>query len=131
MCKDKNILKLKYDCGCYYLKFLFRGFMKLGNKIYSCTNGRRDLKCIDANTGQVLDSLKVGIGSIIYADKMLYYYNQKGEVNLIKPGTEKLELVSTFKITKGTLEHFSHPVINNGVFYIRHGKALMAYNIKE
>ena len=107
------------------------GFIKLGEKIYSCTNGRRDLKCIDANTGQVLDSLKVGIGSIVFADKMLYYYNQKGEVNLIKPAPEKLELISTFKIKNGTLEHFSHPVINNGVFYLRHGKALMAYNIKE
>jgi outer membrane protein assembly factor BamB len=107
------------------------GFIKLGEKIYSCTNGRRDLKCIDANTGQVLNSLKVGIGSIVFADKMLYYYNQKGEVNLIKPAPEKLELISTFKIKNGTLEHFSHPVISNGVFYLRHGKALMAYNIKE
>lgn len=107
------------------------GFIKLGDKIYTCTSGRKDLKTIDANTGKVLDSLKVGVGSIIYADKMLYYYNQKGEVNLIKPTPEKLELVSTFKITKGTLEHFSHPVISNGVFYLRHGKALMAYNIKE
>ena len=107
------------------------GFIKLGDKIYTCTSGRKDLKTIDANTGKVLDSLKVGVGSIIYADKMLYYYNQKGEVNLIKPTPEKLELVSTFKITKGMLEHFSHPVISNGVFYLRHGKALMAYNIKE
>jgi len=107
------------------------GFIKLGEKIYSCTNSRRDLKCIDAKTGQVLDSLKVGIGSIIFADKLLYYYNQKGEVNLIKPTPENLELISTFKIKNGSLEHFSHPVINNGVFYIRHGKALMAYNIKE
>lgn len=107
------------------------GFIKLGDKIYTCTSGRKNLKTIDANTGKVLDSLKVGVGSIIYADKMLYYYNQKGEVNLIKPTPEKLELVSTFKITKGTLEHFSHPVISNGVFYLRHGKALMAYNIKE
>lgn len=107
------------------------GFIKLGDKIYSCTNGRKDLKCIDANTGQILDSLKIGVGSIIYADKMLYYYNQKGDVNLIKPAPEKMELVSAFKITKGTLQHFSQPVINDGVFYIRHGKVLMAYKIKE
>jgi outer membrane protein assembly factor BamB len=107
------------------------GFIKLGDKIYTCTSGRKDLKCIDANTGKALDSLKVGVGTLIYADKMLYYYNQKGEVNLIRPAPEKMELVSTFKITKGALEHFSHPVISNGVFYLRHGKVLMAYNIKE
>jgi len=106
------------------------GFIKLGDKIYTCTSERKDLKTLDANTGKVLDSLKVGVGTMIYADKMLYYYNQKGEVNLIKPTADKAELVSTFKITKGKLEHFSHPVINNGVFYLRHGSVLMAYNIK-
>ncbi|MDP4291471.1 MAG: PQQ-like beta-propeller repeat protein [Bacteroidota bacterium] len=107
------------------------GFIKLDDRIYTCTSGRKDLKCIDANTGIVTDSLKVGTGTMIFADNMLYYYNQKGEVNLIKPAPEKMELVSTFKITKGALEHFSHPVISNGIFYLRHGKALMAYNIKE
>ena len=78
-----------------------------------------------------MDSLKVGVGTLICADKMLYYYNQKGEVNLINPNAAKMQLVSTFKITKGALEYFSHPAISKGVFYIRHGKALMAYNIKE
>jgi len=107
------------------------GFIKLDDKIYTCTSGRKDFKTLDANSGKVLDSLKVGVGTMIYADKMLYYYNQKGEVNLIKTGPVKAELVSTFKITKGKLEHFSHPVINNGVFYLRHGSALMAYNIKD
>ena len=107
------------------------GFIKLGDKIYTGTSGRKDFKTLDANTGKVLDSLKVGVGTLIYADKMLYYYNQKGEVNLIKPSPEKAELVSTFKITKGKLEHFSHPVINNGIFYLRHGSVLMAYNIKD
>jgi outer membrane protein assembly factor BamB len=107
------------------------GFIKLGDKIYTCTSGRKDLKCVDANTGKVLDSLKVGVGTLICADKMLYYYNQKGEVNLINPNAAKMQLVSTFKITKGALEYFSHPAISKGVFYIRHGKALMAYNIKE
>src|ERR1035437_3106027 len=107
------------------------GFIKLGDKIYTCTSGRKDFKTLDANSGTVLDSLKVGVGTMIYADKMLYYYNQKGEVNLIKTGRVKAELVSTFKITKAKIEHFSHPVINNGVFYLRHGSVLMAYDIKK
>ncbi len=106
------------------------GFIKIDNRIYSCTNNRRDLKCLDANTGQYIDSLKMGIGNIISADKMLYYYNQKGDVSLISPDADKMKMISTFKITKGSAEHFSHPVIANGVYYIRHGKALMAYKIK-
>ena len=41
-----------------------------------------------------------------------------------------MEVISKFKIDKGTKEHFSNPVIGNGVLYIRHGNALMAYEIK-
>jgi len=83
-----------------------------------------------ANTGQVIDSLKIGTGSLALADNMLYYYNQRGEMNLVKPAPGKMELISKFKITAGTKEHFSHPVIDKGTLFIRHGKALMAYNIK-
>ncbi|MBI5541013.1 MAG: PQQ-binding-like beta-propeller repeat protein [Bacteroidia bacterium] len=107
------------------------GFIKVDNKIYSCTNSRKDLKCIDAISGQVTDSLKIGVGTIVMADNMLYYYNQKGEVMLINSNKEKMELISSFKIDKGTKEHFAHPVIKNGVLYIRHGQSLIAYNIKK
>ena len=107
------------------------GFIKIDNRIYTGSDSRKMLVCADANTGQVLDSLKTGTGSLALADNMLYYYNQRGEMNLVKPGTNKLELISKFKITAGTKEHFSHPVINDGVLYIRHGKALIAYDIRK
>jgi len=106
------------------------GFVKIGEKIFTCTNSRKDLKCLDSNTGIATDSLKCGIGAVIAADNKLFYYNQKGEVSLINYLSGKLETVSTFKITKGTKEHFSHPVIDNGVFYIRRGNIVQAYLIK-
>jgi outer membrane protein assembly factor BamB len=107
------------------------GFVKQGDKIYSCVSEKKQLKCIDAGTGVILDSLKCGVGTIILSDDMLYYYNQKGEVRLIKPGPGRLEQAGFFKITDGTKEHFSHPVIHHGVLYIRHGNSLMAYNIQK
>jgi hypothetical protein len=79
----------------------------------------------------VIDSLKCGTGAIIMADGMLYYYNQKGEVMLIKPTPKQPSIAGTFKITAGTKEHFAHPVIHNGVLYIRHGKSLQAFDIKS
>jgi len=105
------------------------GFIKIGNYIYSCTNAHKNLVSIDAKAGVAVDSLKCGIGSLILADNLLYYYNQKGEVHLIKYNGAKLEIVSTFKVAKGTKEHFAHPVICNKVLYIRHGKAFMAYSL--
>ena len=107
------------------------GFIKTGNYIYSCLSEKKVLISLDANTGQIADSLKVGTGTIIFSDGLLYYYNQKGEMNLVKPEQGNLRLISSFKITAGTKEHFSHPVIHNGVLYIRHGKVFQAYSIKK
>ena len=107
------------------------GFVKIGNYLYSCVSEKKKLVSIDANSGQVIDSLKVGTGTIILSDGSLYYYNQKGDMDLVKPDQGKLKLLSSFRITAGTKEHFSHPVIHDGVLYIRHGKVLQAYSIKN
>lgn len=107
------------------------GFIKIDSRLYTGSESKRSLICADANTGLVIDSLKIGSGSIALADKMLYYYNQRGEMYLINPMAQRMEVVSKFKITAGTKEHFSHPVINNGILYIRHGKALLAYDIRN
>lgn len=70
-------------------------------------------------------------GSVIFADGMLYCYDERrGSVALVKPVKDKFDIVSQFRITKGEGPHWAHPVINNGVLYIRHGSALMAYKIK-
>ena len=71
-------------------------------------------------------------GSIITADGMIYCYDERrGAVGLLKPNPEKFDIVSEFRITKGEGPHWAHPVINNGVLYIRHGSALMAYKVKS
>jgi outer membrane protein assembly factor BamB len=106
------------------------GFIKIGNTIYTGSDVKKSLISFDASTGQISDSLKVGCGSVLLADKLLYYYNQKGEMCLVKPGP-KLEKISSFKVTSGTKEHFSIPMIADGVLYIRHGKSLMAYDIRN
>ena len=107
------------------------GFVKQGNYLYTCISEKKQLKCLDAETGLVTDSLKCGAGSVIWADGNLYYYNQRGEMNLVKPDQKKMEITGSFKVVNGTKEHFSHPVIYDGVLYIRHGKALMAYDITK
>ncbi|MFZ4522420.1 MAG: PQQ-binding-like beta-propeller repeat protein [Bacteroidales bacterium] len=105
------------------------GFVKQGNNLYSCVSEKRQLKCLDAATGAVTDSLKCGVGSIILADSMLCYYNQKGEVRLINPASGTLTQTGLFKITAGTKEHFSHPVIYHGAMYVRHGGVMLVYKV--
>jgi outer membrane protein assembly factor BamB len=89
--------------------------------------------CIDWKTGKKMWEERWNTkGSIISAEGMLYLYEEKnGNVALLKVNPEKFELVSSFKVTQGNAGPFwAHPVIHNGVLYIRHTNALMAYNIK-
>jgi len=89
--------------------------------------------CIDWKTGKKMWEEHWNCkGSIISAEGMLYIYDEKkGNVGLLKATPEKFDLVSSFQVTQGTPGPFwAHPVIHNGILYIRHNNALMAYNIK-
>lgn len=106
------------------------GVVRIGDKIYGTAHRQMYLKCLDMKTGQVTDSVKMFRGSTIAADGMLYVYTEKGMVYLVDPKPEGMQIVSSFKVTNGSKEFFSHPVIHEGVLYLRHGEALMAYAIK-
>jgi outer membrane protein assembly factor BamB len=105
------------------------GFVKIGDRIYTSSKDNK-LKVLDVNTGSVVESLNGMKGNIIAADNLLYFYADNGNVFLIRGIGTKLEIASKFKIKQGTKEHFAHPVISNGVLYIRHGNALMAYAVR-
>jgi outer membrane protein assembly factor BamB len=96
-------------------------------------NGNGNWCCIDWNTGKKMyeEHWKCK-GSIISADGLLYMYDEKaGFIGLVRPDPEKFDLVSSFKVKSGSGPYWAHPVIHNGVLFMRHGEALMAYDIKE
>jgi outer membrane protein assembly factor BamB len=107
----------------------FGGFVKVDNNLFTTIKGNW-LKSLDLDNGKVTDSLKIANGSLIYADNKFICYGMNGTVNLVDYSQNKLEVKGKFKIEKGTIHHFSHPVLANGTMYIRHGNALMAYGIK-
>jgi len=114
------------------------GFILLDGTIYGSNwinNTQGNWVAVDWNTGQTRYNTPWGEGrskgSVIAADGMLYCYDERrGSVGLVRPTPEKFDVVSEFRITKGEGPHWAHPVINNGVLYIRHGIALMAFRIK-
>jgi outer membrane protein assembly factor BamB len=104
--------------------------IKFGNYIYG-SGHKQEWYCVDWNTGKIMYSDKtLAVGNITSADGMLYIYTEKGEMALVKPNSQKFEIVSQFPITLGTAQHYAHPVIYQGVMYVRHGDALMAYKVK-
>jgi outer membrane protein assembly factor BamB len=106
------------------------GFIKLNDYIYTASYGSRQWYSLNANTGKIADSVKFDKGVTVYADGMLYCYNEKGQLGIFKPDGPKMISAGSFKITRGTKAHYAHPVICQGILYVRHGKSLMAYDIK-
>ena len=111
------------------------GIVLLGDYIYSTnykSTSMGDWICVDWNTGKTMWTKNwYNKGSIISADEMLYIMEEKsGHVALVRPNTEKLDIVSTFQVTKGTGPYWAHPVISKGKLYIRHGEVLMVYAIR-
>jgi len=104
--------------------------MKFGDYIYG-SGEKMNWYCVDWQTGKIMYSDRtLAVGNIIAADGMLYIYSDKGEIALVKPNPQKLDIVSKFNVTLGTEQHWAHPVIYQGVMYVRHGDSLMAYRIK-
>lgn len=111
------------------------GAVLLGDLIFSSTHDNNSMGrwiCVDWNTGKTLwINDWNNKGSIISADGMLYIYEERaGNVGLVKPDREKLDVVSQFRITKGTGPYWAHPVISRGRLFIRHGEYLAVYNLR-
>ena len=98
------------------------------NLLFTTTRGNF-LKALELEGGTVVDSINVAAGALIFSDNKFISYGYNGEVNLVNYLDEKLEIGGTFKIDKGSGQHFSHPVLANGVMYIRHGDVLIAYSV--
>jgi outer membrane protein assembly factor BamB len=96
-------------------------------------NKKGNWVCLDWNSGKTMYEKEWNNkGSIISAEGMLYCYEEeKGNLALVKASPEDFTVVSSFKITQGKGPHWAHPVISDGVLYMRHGDFLMAYDIKS
>jgi len=71
-------------------------------------------------------------GPVIYADGLLYIYEEKrGHMALLKADPEEFKVISSFRVTEGAGPHWARPTIFNRTLLVRHGDALIAYNIKR
>jgi outer membrane protein assembly factor BamB len=108
------------------------GVVKIGDYAYGSGDMNKYWFCVDWKTGeQKYKERTLSPGATIAANDMLYCYSDKGILALVKATPEKFDVVSKFPITLGTEQHWAHPVIYQGILYVRHGNSLMAYNIKN
>ena len=110
------------------------GMVLVNGAIYGSTmidNTRGDWASVDWETGKTnWEKEWFTKGSVISADGMLYFYEEKGgHIALIKPDTGDLKIISTFQVKGGEGPHWAHPSIYNKMLLVRHGSVLLVYNI--
>jgi len=110
---------------------LMGGAIKIDTCLYISAYMKNDWQVMSWNTGEMLAQNKdIGGGAIIFADGLFYCYAERdGEMALADAGPNHFNIISRFKVPLGTNEHWAHPVISNGKLFIRHGDALMVYDI--
>ncbi len=100
--------------------------------VYSSGHRKRGWYCLDWETGEEkFKSTELGNGVIIMAGDKFIIYSDRGELALVNPNPEKLDIISKTKVQHGSAQHWAHPVVHNNVLYVRHGNALIAYKISK
>ena len=87
--------------------------------------------CVDWKTGETkYENKSVGKGSLTWAEGLLYFFSEQGDVLLIRPNPEKYEVISRFSVPEGGEgPTWAHPVICGKRLYLRHGTFLYCYDI--
>jgi outer membrane protein assembly factor BamB len=111
------------------------GMVLIGNYIYSSThdsNSKGRWICVDWTTGKTMWTTNWhNKGSIISAEGLLYIFEEKnGNLALVRPNSEKLDVINSFIVAKGNGPYWAHPVIDKGRLFVRHGDYMAVYSLK-
>jgi outer membrane protein assembly factor BamB len=107
------------------------GAVLVDGHIYGSGDYSRSWKCIKWETGeQIYESTLIGNGAVISADGLLFCYSQRGELALVPADPGGFKVTGQARVSLGTGQHWAHPVIHEGLLYVRHGDVLMSYKIK-
>lgn len=112
------------------------GAVRIGNYIYGAnweSNRMGKWICMKWDDGEIMyEEEWENKGSIISADDMLYCYEEKnGNIALVEVNPIQFDVFSSFQVPFGRGPYWAHPVIVDGIMYIRNQEFVMAYDIKE
>jgi outer membrane protein assembly factor BamB len=112
------------------------GTILVGDYVYGSSQ-RKNWLAVNFMTGEVGYDSKVngiGQGSIHYADGLLYCFSEDNDktVVLVKPEPKEFAEISRFELPNDAEgKTWAHPVVLDGRLYIRHGRYLYCYDVKE
>jgi len=107
------------------------GILLHNGYIFGAGNTTHSWFCLDFLTGKQMWK-SPGLGSLTYADGMLYLYDEKGNMKLVKASSEGFEKTGEFKVPSGGKgPYWAHPVVFGGKLYLRHDDTIFAYDIAK
>jgi outer membrane protein assembly factor BamB len=84
------------------------------------------------DTGEVAwRDRSVGKGSLVYADGRLYLFSERGDVALAEATHEAYREQGRFSLDIGALPTWSHPVVSNGLLFLRDQDTVYAYDVRS
>lgn len=108
------------------------GAVLVNGYLFGSGDSGRSWQCIDWKKGEkYYSSTDIAKGAVIAVNDKLIGYSEKGELFLADAVPFSFKVISKCKVNLGDEQHWAHPVVYNGVLYVRHGKALIAYKISE
>jgi outer membrane protein assembly factor BamB len=113
------------------------GLVLVGNYLYGGHGQSKGFPiCVELTTGKVAwggDIRNAGTGSaaVVYADGNLVFRYQNGTVVLIEASPEGYKEHGSFAIPGVKDPSWSHPVVLDGVLYLREQDTLFAYDVRK
>mgnify|MGYP001321863229 CR=1 FL=1 len=107
----------------------FQGVAFYQGRIFSSGGGK--LSCFDPESGKVVYDVEGAkkTSFCITPAGMITYDVNGGKVSLVDVKADSCKVISSFKVEYGNGEHWSSPVVSDGVLYLRRGKGVAAYAI--
>ena len=108
------------------------GMIRYEGTVFGVSDKRRQWVGVDYESGEtVFESRDLKAGSFILSDDKFFMYTEMGEVALAIPSKTGFEVVSRFQIPAGKATFaFAHPVLYEGILYIRYNENLWLYKVK-
>jgi len=108
----------------------FHGMLLIGKRLYLAAS-KGPLVCLDPEKGTVLSTIEgASRAAIIGTEAGIIGYTESGKIVLIKLAGDKGDVIGSFPVDFGKLQHWAHLALADGVLYVRHGDGLAAYDVK-
>ncbi len=135
-----NGFKISYDGTSFFAKQTYAnktisnhhgGCIRVGNYIYGSSGST--LACIDLKTGEEMwRERSAGKGAIVVADSKIILRSEKDTVALVALSPKAYKEISRFSQPDRTrASAWSHPVVSDGVLYLKDQGLLLAYDLNK